>query len=214
MNQPVGRATERGVRGDAVVQKVLEATRQELATVGYRAMRIEDVATRAEVHKTTVYRRWPTKSDLVRDAMLELIDEHHVTPDTGTLRGDLMAIGARMVEFFSSLAGQGLFRMIMAESADPELAGIVAGIRKTKESSDRIILDRAIARGEVRPDIDYELFFLTIIGALHHRLFAVNQRVDELFLSRLLDLLLLGAAPRVPTSAPSAGRASRNRSSR
>jgi hypothetical protein len=57
------------VRGEAVVQKILEAAREELATVGYRGFRIEEVAARAEVNKTTIYRRWPAKADLVREAL-------------------------------------------------------------------------------------------------------------------------------------------------
>ena len=207
MTQPLQRGADKsGVRGDAVVRKVLDAAREELAKAGYRAMRIEDVAARAQVHKTTVYRRWPTKSELVRDAMMAMVDEHHLTPDTGTLRGDLMEIGRNMTEFFSSMSGQSLFRMVMAESADPELADIIDTIRRSKESSGRVVYERAIERGELRPDVDPEVIGLTLIGSLHHRLFAMNQRVDELLLSRLVDLVLMGAAPRTPAPAPSKSR--------
>ena len=86
------------VRGEAVVQRVLAATMEELALVGYRALRVEDVAARADVNKTTVYRRWPEKRALVRDALGCIADRKMQAPETGALRSDLLSIGRVMVE--------------------------------------------------------------------------------------------------------------------
>ncbi len=183
-------------RGDAVVVKILGATREELAKVGYRALRVEDVAVRADVHKTTIYRRWPTKKDLVQDAMSSLVDEHHVVPDTGTLRGDLIEILRNLTQFMTSVAGQGVMRMVMAESAEPEVLQICDSIRASREEADRAFLDRAIARGELRGDVDRELLLGLLFGSVHHRLFIMNQRVDDLYLGRIVDFVLLGASPR------------------
>lgn len=185
-------------RGDAVVTKVLAAAREELATVGYRAFRMEDVATRAEVHKTTIYRRWPTKRELVQDAMLALSDEIGEVPDSGSLREDLVAILRHMTQFMTSVAGQGAMRMIMAEGTDPDVAHICIRLRDNKEATDRVVMERAIARGELRPDVDAEMLIGMLFGPVHHRLFMLNQRVDELYLARLVDLVLLGASPRTP----------------
>ncbi|HEX6244732.1 MAG TPA: helix-turn-helix domain-containing protein, partial [Polyangiales bacterium] len=78
-------------RSARVVEAVLQATAEELGRVGFLALRIDDVAERSGVNKTTIYRRWATKEELVA-AMLERMTLSHEVPDTGSLRGDLNAL--------------------------------------------------------------------------------------------------------------------------
>src|SRR5262245_2839968 len=80
------------VRGEPVVRGILGAALTELARTGYGALRIEDVAARAGVNKTTVYRRWSTKEDLVRAALLSITNDRFTPPNTGSLRTDLLQI--------------------------------------------------------------------------------------------------------------------------
>lgn len=178
-----------------MVQAVLTATRAELARVGYRALRIEDVAALAKVHKTTIYRRWPEKQDLVRETMLSLFQENISVPDTGSLRGDLLAVGYSMVRFATHPDGKSLVRMCATEGTEPELRAIVESLRSSKEAPPRRIVENAIARGEVAPDLDPELLVSVLAGAIHHRLF-ITQRAEEVLVERVVDLLLLGAKPR------------------
>src|ERR1039458_6440692 len=103
-------------RGEPVVKDVFLATIRELGRVGYRALRIEDVAARANVHKTTVYRRWPTKADLVHETLHATFKESMPIPNTGSLRGDLLVVADQMLGFSVSANGQALVRMLMAES--------------------------------------------------------------------------------------------------
>lgn len=202
----------KGTRGDVVVAKVLAATREELAEVGYRALRVEDVAARAKVHKTTVYRRWPTKRELVHDSMLALVCEAPPPPNTGSLRGDLLEASKHLTQFMMSVSGQGVMRMLMAEMTDPDFVGICGAIRESKENADRGMVDRAVQRGELRADVDVSVLRGMLFGPIHHRLFMMNQRVDDLFLSRLVDTVLLGAAPRLePKAAAAPARARRAR---
>src|SRR5262245_66483 len=112
------------VRGEPVVRGVLAAALEELGRTGYGALRIEDVAARAGVNKTTVYRRWPTKEDLVRAALLSITADQFVVPNTGSLRTDLLAIARGMVAMARSCEGQGLMRMLIAEGPDSELMTI------------------------------------------------------------------------------------------
>jgi AcrR family transcriptional regulator len=187
---------EKGARGDAVVKKVLAATREELAHVGYRALRVDDVAARADVHKTTVYRRWPTKRELVHEAMLTLVSDSLPSPDTGSLRGDLLEASRQLTQFMMSVAGQGVMRVVMAEVTDPDVVQICQAIRDSKENAYRSMVGRALERGELRDDVDVDMLRGMLFGPIHHRFFMLNQRVDELFLARLVDTVLLGAAPR------------------
>ncbi|MFO0666695.1 MAG: TetR/AcrR family transcriptional regulator [Polyangiaceae bacterium] len=189
-------------RGQSVVRKVLLAAREELARVGYRALRIEDVASRAGVHKTTIYRRFPDKIDLVRAAMQELFQERFVTTDTGSLRGDLIDFAQVMTNFFSSVEGQSLARMMMTEGTDPELRSIVESVRAKREALPNQVIVNAVARGEISKDTDGDFLFKTLVGAIHHRLFALTQCVSELNIAKLVDLLLYGALPRPKVPAP------------
>src|SRR3984885_1261290 len=88
----------RGGRSARVVAEVLRATAEELARVGYAALRMEDVARAAGVNKTTVYRRWPTKMRLVAEAMRHERERRSVAPDTGSLREDLRVMLTALVE--------------------------------------------------------------------------------------------------------------------
>ncbi len=181
------------VRGEPVVRGVLGAALEELGRAGYGALRIEDVAARAGVNKTTIYRRWPTKEDLVRAALLSITSGSVVVPNTGSLRTDLLEIARGMVEMTRSCEGQGLMRVIIAEGPGSELMAIARSLRKTHEAVPRSVIEAAQARGELAPDIDAMLLFDVLVSALKGRLLMDRQEVDEAFLARLLDLLLLGA---------------------
>src|SRR5262245_26513815 len=77
-------------RASRVVRDVLQATREELDRAGYAELSVESVAALAGVNKTTIYRRWPTKSELVVAAIKEYFDQSQDFPDTGVLRSDLL----------------------------------------------------------------------------------------------------------------------------
>ncbi|WP_437779065.1 TetR/AcrR family transcriptional regulator [Sorangium sp. So ce1097] len=183
------------VRGEPVVRGILAAALEELASAGYRALRIEDVATRAGVNKTTVYRRWPTKEDLVRAALLSVTDEKVVPPNTGSLRGDLLALGRALIEIQTSPVGQSLFHVFLAEGPDSELMAIARSIRAVQEAGVREIVEGAVARGELAPGAD-PMLPCELLGAyLTHKLIADRASVDEAQLARVVDVILLGVLP-------------------
>lgn len=184
----------RSHRGEVVVQDVLGATRDELTRVGYRALRIEDVATRANVNRTTVYRRWPSKVDLVRATLQWMFaDIPDVEPDTGSFRGDLLLVAREMISFMLSANGQVMIRMIMAEGAEPELRAIVEDLRQEKDALLRQMFARAKARGEICENLRQELFMSLLVGGVHHRLFALCVDPGVIDIEEHVDLLLAGA---------------------
>jgi AcrR family transcriptional regulator len=172
---------------------VLAATLRELARIGYGALSIEDVARLADVNKTTVYRRWPTKADLVRAAIGRFGDDRACTPDTGSLRSDLLALARSMIEFIESPQGKSVIRLLFAEGMEPELAAFASSFRREHEAVPRAVIDRAIARGELPRGTDAFLLVETLFGAIAHRMLLAHQRVDAVLLERLVDLLLSGA---------------------
>lgn len=179
------------VRGEAVVRAVLEATVVEVGRAGYHGLRVEDVATRAGVNKTTVYRRWPSKQDLVRDALLSITIARSPVPNTGSLRTDLIAVARRQAELATQY--QGLFRIFAAEGENPELEEIVRSIREAFANLPRELTAAATARGEITPDIDPSLVFEILGAANHWWLLFERTPFDEAFVEQVIDVLLHGA---------------------
>jgi AcrR family transcriptional regulator len=180
------------VRGEPIVQRVLAATIEELSCVGYRALRIEDVAGRAAVNKTTVYRRWPEKCELVKDALRCMTSTKFVPPETGALRSDLVALGRQLVNAFSTPRGRSLVRMMVAESTADELSDIKRDFRKERAAVPLAVLGGAISRGELSADADLHLMIQTFVGALQHRVFFMSEPVTDAYLGRVADLLVFG----------------------
>jgi AcrR family transcriptional regulator len=180
------------VRGEPVVQSVIRATIEELARVGYGALRFEDVAARAGVNKTTIYRRWPQKVDLVQAALSSFAERALGRPATGSLRGDLMEIGRAIVAKSCSAQGESLVRVLMAER-HPDMVAIDRALHTHFEAVPLAVVKAAIDRGEVAPDLDARVLMGTFVGALHHCIFMKQQTADETFIGKVVDLLLTGA---------------------
>jgi AcrR family transcriptional regulator len=182
------------VRGEAIVSGVLSAVIEELARVGYGALRVEDVAARAQVNKTTIYRRWPTKSELVRAALgCKKSAAFGGFEATGSLRGDLLALARGFVEAAGQPEGLSVMRMLVAEGADPEVADLHKAMREDHETLPNAVIADAIARGELAADADHRVMMVAFFGAIFHMVLVMSEPVTEPIIERLVDVLLLGA---------------------
>jgi AcrR family transcriptional regulator len=180
------------VRGEAVGRDILAATLAELAEVGYRALRIENVATRAKVNKTTVYRRWPQKEDLVRAALLSITGERIVPANTGSLREDLIALGRGIIAIQTSPEGQSLFQVMLTEGPDSELMTIARSLRGAQEQGALVIIKSAEARGELARSAD-PLLPCELLGAfLQFKMLSQHTIVTDAELARVVDAILVG----------------------
>ena len=111
-------------RSEASHQAIIEATLALLIEVGYGSLTMEAVRTRAGVGKATIYRRWASKEELVRDAIVFLHEEFE-TPDTGSLRGDYDALAVAVRASASRGGAAMLMPRLLGESVhDPELFAI------------------------------------------------------------------------------------------
>jgi AcrR family transcriptional regulator len=184
-------------RGEPVVRQVLEVTLQQLAAHGYERLSVPEVATLAGLNKTSVYRRWATKADLVREALTVSMGSAADVPNTGNLRTDLLLLARVAMGFVGSPLGMGVIRMLLAEGAHPDIRDLAASMFRQQEVVAPLVLfQRAMARGELAPDTDVKLALTTIAGALMHRIFIEQEEVTEAFLERLIDLMLRGMLPR------------------
>jgi AcrR family transcriptional regulator len=150
-------------RGGALLTAIFEATLAELAESGYAELSMERVACRARASKGSLYRRWPSRAELVGDAMRYHRPEPVQAPDTGNVRDDLLGFLRGMAELINSADGDAVRGLLAEAVRDPELARMVR--ERFIEPSLAQVLDvlrRGAVRGEVRP------------GALTHRMATVG----------------------------------------
>jgi AcrR family transcriptional regulator len=187
---------------------ILQAAIDVLAETGYDGMTIEMVATRAKAGKATVYRRWASKSDLVIDAVacMKAAPGPGSTaelPDTGTLRGDLVA----MIRPHSIQDNEKKLKVmagIVSLLADsPELAAAVnTAIVQPRVEINRRLLQRAIDRGEIPADIALDDLALVSPSMVAYRTIIMKQPVDREFLLGLIDGVVLPAVGLRPPADP------------
>jgi AcrR family transcriptional regulator len=174
----------------------LSATLELLAERGLDAMSIEEVAARAGVGKTTIYRRWPSKGLLALDAFVISFREEQPLPDTGTLRGDLLsALHAWVRAVTQTAMGPMLTGLIAEAQHDPELRGAWRDrVLEPLRAQHRIMLDRAIDRGEIAASVDRDVVLDLFFGAAEHRLLLGHRPMTGEFIAEVVDVILGGIA--------------------
>lgn len=188
-----------GGRSARVVRDVFAAAIEVFAERGYGAFSIDEVATRAGVNKTTVYRRWPTKGALVSAALLDLRAADDATPDTGELAKDLELLLLHKAELMATPRGRGIRRAIFMGRDEPELQELVRTLRRDHPLVPRTVLTRAIERGELPADVDVELVTTTLAGTLNSHMMW-SDAFDPTLIPKLVDLVLRGAGCLRPRS--------------
>jgi AcrR family transcriptional regulator len=146
--------------------RILAAASSLILMRGFESMTVDEVASNAGVGKATVYRRWSRKEDLAVAAMEQLYRDEMPSPDTGTIRGDLVAMYTSVLGFVNSPAGIDYVRTTIKESMrDDRIATLYrdASLRAAESATE--VFERGIARGEVRPDIPVEAT-VAFLGAL------------------------------------------------
>jgi AcrR family transcriptional regulator len=187
-------ATTPQLRGDAVVKAVLDATLTLLAEVGFARLSIPDVAVAANVNKTSIYRRWPTKAELVRDALGVAMSHADQAPDTGSLRGDLIALARTVGAFMQSPVGKAVVRIMLAEGGNPEVRALGStAYQALGPQGPQVVVMRAIERGEWSRTTDPSLLLFTLAGAIMHRVLVEQREVPDKYIKQLVDLVLQGA---------------------
>ena len=162
--------------------------------VGYDRLTVDEVAARAGVHKTTVYRRWPTKPELITEAVRLHADENVPAPDTGSLLGDLQALATDVIATLSSEGGARRSRSIVAAAAtSDELADGLHTFWAHRIAATTPVIERAITRGELPPDSDATLIIETLVGPIWLRLLLTGEPIDDDLASRLAALVSAGA---------------------
>ena len=181
-------------RSGALHQAILDAALALLGEVGFHRLSIEGIAARAGVGKTTIYRRWASREEIVVEALAQLEPRFHL-PDTGDLWRDVNTLIAE--SFDDQPAGHHLLGLL-TDGDRPEFRALYwehFAVPRRRLIVER--LDRARTRGELRGDVDLEILVDLVSGAGLYRL--LLQPPAEPFgdyLRRAADVVLRGAAPR------------------
>lgn len=188
-----------GGRSARVRAAILDATLELLAEHSYEALRIEEVAARAGVNKTTVYRRWPTKAELVADAIRARSQENVPVPDTGSLDGDLRRLARAVAANIGSAAGGSVAKTLVAAAATAEeVASGAATFWAERIGFATVIVERAVARGELGRRADAGLIIESLIGPLYVRLLLTGEPVTRSLADRIAALTAAGARSTYP----------------
>ncbi|MFF7857820.1 TetR/AcrR family transcriptional regulator C-terminal ligand-binding domain-containing protein [Streptomyces sp. NPDC007904] len=193
-------------RSAAADAAILAATRQALVELGWSKLTLEQVAIRAGVAKTTLYRRWAGKNELVVDAVAELFDELRL-PDRGSLAADIEDV---VLQFAAILdrpeARSGLMAVVAESTRDDALRERIRA--SIVERQKRLVLagrSRAQARGELPPETDpdeaartVDLIFDMVAGAVVHRTLVSSEPADQRWVHGFTRVLLSGLAASAP----------------
>jgi AcrR family transcriptional regulator len=179
-------------------QAILRATYELLAETGYQGLRVDAVAARAQASKATLYRHWPTKPGLVVDAVRCCKAEVTNLPDTGSLRGDLLAWFGELAATIGGDEGPILAGLFVALHTEPELAVELRSLRDSKIPHAEEICARAQRRGELRPGYNAGLIDEIVPAQCFMRAFALGEPLDAAFVEHLVDDIILPLLTREP----------------
>ncbi|MGW5937940.1 TetR/AcrR family transcriptional regulator [Streptomyces celluloflavus] len=197
-------------RGEELESAILTAALEELTEVGYAALTMERVATRARTSKAALYRRWPGRAELVVDACkLHRVADVDL-PDTGALRTDMIALLRQVAAKMTSPFG-GILRGLLAEmTRDPDFARLIREqVHTAGPATIRVILERAVERGEVERRILGSRRATVATDLLRNEFLMFGAPIEDETITEIIDdvylPLVLSPAPKTASAAGSGG---------
>src|SRR5687768_16776364 len=181
-----------GGRSEQVVRRVIDAGIVELAHSGYAGFRMEGVASRAAVNKTTIYRRWPSRAALIAalvDRMRTPLRESPL-PDTGQLESDLVQAFARRFAVGRKVEGRAWARLL-DERYRPEVEAIIGDVVAERRDEWRSMVTRAIDRGELPRRTDARVLLDLVRAIVDAR--SSSRRLDTTWLTLAVRTVIAGA---------------------
>ena len=177
-------------------EAILQATRELLVEGGARALTVEAVAARSGIAKTTIYRRWASRHELALAVVLDMVKTASAVPDLGDTRRELTEFLGRAVHILgTTLMGPVMQGLVSELASDDDLAlGFrqqVVGVRVRELAR---VLDRGIARGQVRDGVDPEHVHELLFGPVYYRLFLSGNELDADLARRIVDAIFPGIA--------------------
>ena len=191
-----GPAPRRGRRPDAGTDgRILDAALELLSANGYAGFTLDGLALRAGVAKTTILRRWPSKAAVAVAAVERLALQTVAIPESQTLRGDLHALVSSALATFAKGDGRFVPRLMRESGHHPEIADLLRTMIHTRRLAYRRVLVRAVARGELDPEVDHDLIVDLLVGPVWTRLLITQDPIPETLVDDIVDAVLRAFPP-------------------
>jgi AcrR family transcriptional regulator len=194
--------TERGERakaGPRQASAIFAATLDLLVEQGYEGLAMESIASRSGVNKTTIYRWWPSKDAVLAAALVESDLLAFAMPDTGSLRGDLLALMREITQLLTGAHTAPIVATVLAAAPRrPELAAVAHTFFVERLTREQPMFERAIGRGELPLSVDPAMIMDLLAGAIWFRILLRNEPLTPDYLSGAVDLVLQGTAGWIP----------------
>ena len=160
-----------GGRTAKTTSAVFDATIEELAHRAYADVSVESIAIAAGVHKTTIYRRWGSKTELIRQALIASAASNIDVPDTGDVERDLHSLSRSVQSLLTTDLGGAVTTSLMAGAASsPEIRDAVNDLWSTRRALMAAIVDRAVDHGQLKPGTDASRVLEAMAAPLYYRL--------------------------------------------
>jgi AcrR family transcriptional regulator len=170
---------------------ILDAAAELFAECGFDGLTVEGVAGRAGVGKATIYRRYPSKVDLVIETASCLAVQRTSAPDTGSARGDLRALVANLVTFITTTPGGRMIPALVTETRrNPDLAEAHRRFIAERRAAHKAVVRRAIDRGELRADADVDAVVDLLVGPVFYRYLISRGQLDDAFIDALVETVM------------------------
>ena len=174
------RTTRPGGRTARTGAAVLAAAIEELSARDYADISVESIAARAGVHKTTVYRRWGSKVEIIKQALIGAAGAHIRVPDTGSVDGDLLLLARAVQVVLSPPQGAAITTaLIVGGLASTELAEVMRQFWEVRLEAISAIVDCAVSRGELPAGTDPVALMRTLAAPLYYQLLVARVPVTE-----------------------------------
>jgi AcrR family transcriptional regulator len=169
-----------GGRTARTAAAVYAATVEELSERAYADISIETIAARAGVHKTTVYRRWGSKAELISRALIGTASSRIQVPDTGSVETDLRLLARAVQAVLSLPEGAAITRaLIVGALASAEIAGLMEQFWAARLAAISVIVDRAIQAGQLPAGTDAAALMHAVAAPLYFQLLVTRALVTE-----------------------------------
>jgi AcrR family transcriptional regulator len=190
-NEPAYPKRRTGGRSARIRAAVMNAVMDMLRERGIEGLNVAEIAHSVGIPESTIYRRWRSREELVVETVLSQMNETIPLPDTGSLRSDIQAFLQESAAFLQSPDGALLTRSMFATMNRADSLARQA-YWMARFSHTGMIVQRAIQRGEVAPEIDPNVLMTALTGALYVRLLVLEAPIDESFLNQLARIMLDG----------------------
>lgn len=172
--------------------RILDATRKLLVEHGVQGLTVEGVAARSGVAKTTIYRRYRSKHELALAVLLRMVEEVVAVPDLGDTRAELVVfVGGAVRILGSTPMGRVMQGLVSDLATDSELGtAFREQIVAARLAEVRRLVDKGIERGDLKPDIDYELVHDLLFGPIYYRLLLSGSRLEADLAERIVDAVM------------------------